>query len=115
MESNRQYVMLLHLSLLSGLVIPGIGWVVPLVMWLVKKDDPVVDRHGKIVVNWMLSALIYSIIGAILMVIGIGVLILIAIGVCNLIFSIIGAIKAADGEAWPYPLSIQFLKERTVI
>ena len=30
------------------------------------------------------------------------------LGLLCLIFPIIGAIKANDGEVWPYPLSIRF-------
>lgn len=102
--SEKQYAMLIHLTQIVGIIIP-------LVLWLIKKDSSkFIDDNGKIVINWFLSCLIYGIIGGILTLIFIGSIILIAVGICSLIFLIIGSIKAINGELWPYPLSIKFLK-----
>lgn len=114
MESSRQYCMFIHLSLLSGLILPGMGLVVPIILWLLKRENPEVDLHGRIVANWIISVLIYTIIATVLLVVGIGVLIFIAIGICTLVFAIVGGIRAADGEAWPYPLSLKILKSTAV-
>jgi uncharacterized Tic20 family protein len=58
----------------------------------------------------MISAIIYAIISMILMIVGIGFLLLAALGLVSLIFPIIGGVKASEGEVWPYPLSIKFFK-----
>jgi len=100
---------LLHLSLLAGLIIPFGGLVVPVVIYLVKKDDvPGLQPHWHVVVNWLLSAIIYAVISFILMLVLIGFVLIWALGLLALIFPIIGAIKANDGEVWEYPLSIRF-------
>ncbi|MBS3743243.1 MAG: DUF4870 domain-containing protein [Wenzhouxiangellaceae bacterium] len=105
----RLWATLLHLSLLAGLIIPFGGLVVPVVIYLVKKDDvPGLQPHWHVVINWLLSALIYAVISIILMLVLIGFLLIWALGLLALIFPIIGAIKANDGEVWPYPLSIRF-------
>ncbi|MFO7764569.1 MAG: DUF4870 domain-containing protein [Wenzhouxiangellaceae bacterium] len=105
----RLWATLLHLSLLAGLIIPFGGLVVPVVIYLVKKDDvPGLQPHWHVVVNWLLSALIYAVISIILMLVLIGFVLIWALGLLALIFPIIGAIKANDGEVWPYPLSIRF-------
>jgi|SRR6056297_1192270 len=105
----RLWSTLLHLSLLAGFVIPLGGLVVPIVIYLVKKDDvPGLEPHWHVVVNWLLSALIYGIVSLILMLVLIGIFLLWALGLLALIFPIIGAIKANDGEVWSYPLSIRF-------
>lgn len=105
----RLWSTLLHLSLLAGFVIPLGGLVVPIVIYLVKKDDvPGLEPHWHVVVNWLLSALIYGIISVILMLVVIGIFLLWALGLLALIFPIIGAIKANDGQVWSYPLSIRF-------
>ena len=70
---------------------------------------PGIDVHGKIVVNWIISFLIYVIGAALLMIVLIGLPLLLALMVLHIVFPIIGAIKANEGEAWRYPLSITFL------
>ena len=110
-SNERQYAMFIHLSQLAGLIIPLLGWVLPLILWQTKKDTSAyINNHGKIVMNWIISSLIYSIVGIILSLIFIGIFLLIVLGICSLIFIIIGAVKANNGETWPYPLSIPFLK-----
>lgn len=99
--------MIMHL----GQLLPGPGWLVPLILWLTKKDESsAIDAHGKVILNWILSALIYGLAGVLLIFVFIGVLILTALGIVGVVFPIIGALKAKDGELWPYPLSIEFLK-----
>lgn len=110
MESEKQYAMFLHLSQFAGSIIPGLGWILPLVLWLTKKDSSVfIDTNGKIVMNWIISYAIYAIIAGVLVLIGIGIVLLIALLICNLVFIIIGAVRAGKGEIWPYPLSINFI------
>lgn len=104
-QQTRLWAMLLHISLLAGFVIPVAGLIVPILIWQLKKADlPGIDEHGKIVVNWIISALLYCVVLAIT-IIGIPVVI-----VVTAVFSIIGGIKANNGEVWKYPLSIPFFK-----
>ncbi len=110
MEMNT-FLLLLHLSQLAGFIIPYAGLVLPLVMWLTNKDDfPEVDRHGKMIVNWMISLTIYLIGASVLMLLLIGIPLLIILGLLALIFPIIGGVNANNGILWRYPLSIEFLK-----
>lgn len=105
----RLWATLLHISLLAGLIIPFAGLVVPVVIYLVKKDDvPGLEPHWHVVLNWLLSAVIYAVICVILMLVLIGFFLIWALGLLALIFPIIGAIKANDGVVWQYPLSIRF-------
>jgi uncharacterized Tic20 family protein len=105
------YCMLLHLSQLLVFLLPGIGLAVPIVLWAINKDkDSLVDRHGKIVVNWILSAFIYVAGSIILSFVGIGLLTLAALLIVSIVFPIIGGVKANDGIEWKYPLSIPFFK-----
>lgn len=60
------------------------------------------------VLNWILSSLIYAVVFSILIFVLIGIPLLWALALLFLIFPIIGAIKANDGIVWPYPLSIRF-------
>lgn len=108
---TKQWAMLLHLSCLASIVIPIAGIIAPIIIWQLKKSDlPGIDVHGKIVVNWILSAIIYGVVSFILMFLLIGIPMLIALMIVSIIFPIIGGIKANRGNVWKYPLSIRFLK-----
>lgn len=100
---------LMHLSLLAGLIIPLGGLIVPVVIYILKKDEvPGLEAHWNVVINWIISALIYFAVCFVLFLIVIGVFMMWALALLSLIFPIIGAIKANDGEVWKYPLSIEF-------
>ena len=110
-SETKNWAMVLHLSLLSGLIVPLAGLIVPIVIYILKKDTlPGIIPHGHVVFNWMVSALIYAVISMILIVIGIGILLLAALAILSIVFPIIGGVKASDGEVWSYPLSIKFFK-----
>lgn len=108
---EKQMGLLIHLSQLANLVIPPVGIIAPIVIWQMKKDEiPALDAHGKMIANWLISSLIYVVVSGILTIVLIGLLGLLAVGVMSIVFPIIGAIKANNGELWEYPLTIKFLK-----
>ena len=107
----KSYLLLMHLSQLAGFIIPLAGLIMPIIMWATNKDQSrEIDNHGKVILNWLISAIIYAAICTFLMVVVIGVFGFIVLGICALIFAVIGAIKANEGILWHYPLSIKFLK-----
>lgn len=107
--NENTYCMLLHLSQLLGF--SGAGIAVPIIMWAVNKDkSETVDRHGKNVLNWLISELIYAIGCAVLCLVLIGIPLAVALVVIGIVFPIIGAVKANNGDEWKYPMSIAFLK-----
>src|SRR5262245_15551206 len=106
-RQTQQMAMILHLSCLASLAIPLAGIIAPIVIWQVKKDElPGLDQHGKNAVNWIISELIYIVISALLIFVLIGIPLLIAVAVMGIVFPIIAAVKANNGETWRYPLSI---------
>ncbi|RXR94893.1 DUF4870 domain-containing protein [Staphylococcus saprophyticus] len=85
--------------------------IAPLIIWLIKREDsPFVDRAGKNYFNFLLSYVIWSIIGTITMLILIGFVLLPIIVILNFIFTIVAAVKAYNGEDYLPPLSIRFFK-----
>jgi hypothetical protein len=104
-KDARTWAMLCHLL---GFFTCFIG---PLIIWLVKKDeDPFIDNQGKEALNFQLTVLIASIVSGLLCVICIGVFLAIAVGLADLIFCIMASVKANDGQAYRYPVSIRFIK-----
>ena len=87
----RLWATLLHLSLLAGLIIPFGGLVVPVVIYLVKKDDvPGLEPHWHVVVNWLLSAIIYAVICFVLMIVLIGFILIWVLGLLGPLSSLLG-------------------------
>ena len=108
-SQTRTWAMILHLSQLLAYPTVGVGFIAPIIIWLVMKNSlPGIDQHGKIVANWLLSALIYGVVGGILLFVFIGFPLLIALSIATVVFPIIGGLKASQGDAWKYPLSITF-------
>jgi uncharacterized Tic20 family protein len=110
-KQTRQWAMFLHLSQLASFVVPLAGLVVPILIWQIKKAElPGIDVHGKIVVNWIISAVLYGFVSCILVFVLVGIPLLVILVILAIVFPIIGGVKANDGEAWKYPLSIPFFK-----
>lgn len=107
---ERNYITIMHASQFAGTVIPLAGYIVPVLMWLQgKESSAAIDVHGKHIINWMISLFIYVCIASILVFVGIGVFMLVALGIINLVFVIKGAIRASEGIVWPYPMTIKFI------
>lgn len=105
---ERTWCMLMHLSQLL-IFAGGIGVAAPIVMWAVSKDDSrAANRHGLVILNWYISALIYGLVSGALCFIVIGIFMLPVLAALTVIFPIIGAMKCNEGTLWKYPLSIQF-------
>lgn len=108
---SRLWGMILHFSQFGGHLIPGAGWVAPIVIWQLKKDElPDLDAHGKNVANWLISFFIYAAVCVPLCFVFVGIPLLIILGVLCVVFAVIGGLKANNGEVWRYPLSITFFK-----
>jgi uncharacterized Tic20 family protein len=110
-SEERQMGMFIHLSrLLDAFVFP-IGAVITIVLWQTQKDKmPALDAHGKMATNWLISCLIYGAISIVLMFVLIGFLTGLAVWIMMIVFPIIAAVKANNGEYWEYPLTIKFIK-----
>ncbi|MBT3468846.1 MAG: DUF4870 domain-containing protein [Opitutae bacterium] len=103
--------MFIHLSQFCNYPVPILGLIVPLILWLMKKDESaLIDLHGKIVLNWIITEFILVIGFVILSFFIIGIPLLLALLVVGFVFPILGAVKAQNGETWPYPFSFVFLK-----
>jgi uncharacterized Tic20 family protein len=109
-EKDRQLAVLMHLSSLVGYFVPLANLVIPLVIWLVKKDESAdIDAVGREVVNFNLSMLLYAVIGFILTFVLIGVLVLAGLWIFGIVVTIIAAVRANDGWRYRYPLTIRFI------
>jgi uncharacterized Tic20 family protein len=93
-------------------VLPVIGNVIaPLIIWQIKKDDyPFVNEQGKEAVNFQISMLIYGLVAGLLCFACIGLILLPAVVIVDVVFLLIAAVKANEGYHYRYPLTIRFIK-----
>lgn len=109
-RDERMWGMFCHLSALAMFIIPFGSIIGPLIIWSIKKEEyPIVKDQGKEALNFNISMMIYTIISAFLILIVVGIMLLIAIGIFQLVMIIIASIKANNGEAFRYPLTINFI------
>jgi hypothetical protein len=93
----------------------------PLVVWLIKREDPAVEPHARAALNFQLSLLIYTIGGIVLAVLAaitiVGIVLtalivffLVALLILELVFALMASIAASKGELYAYPMSLNLIK-----
>ncbi len=114
----RTYAVFIHLSPIIGGLFGGyLNFLFPLIMWLIRRSDHVfIDETGKEVVNFQISLLIYYLIGMAFafLTFGLGALLVVPLFVVlmilTLVFAVIGAVKASEGQIYRYPLNLRLIK-----
>lgn len=84
-----------------------------LIIWLINKDDAskaFVTDQAKEALNFQITVTIAMVISIILMVVIIGGILAPIVGIINLVFCIIAAVKANNGEAYRYPFTLRLIK-----
>jgi len=108
--NERQWIVATHLSALIGLVVPFGNIIAPLIIWLIKKQEyPGLDAVGRSVLNFQISWMIYAFIAGLTIWVCIGAVLLPAVAIAWLVFLLIGAVKASNGETYKFPLTIKML------
>lgn len=98
------------LAMLAHLITFISSFIGPLVIYLVKKDESAfIADQAKEVLNFHLSALIYFFAAFLSLFVFIGFVLLPAVGVFVFVVTIIGAIRAYEGNMYRYPLCIRFI------
>ena len=112
--SARQWITVLHLSALAGLVIVGFGHILgPMIIWLLKKNEvPGIDAAGRSVLNFQISWSLWFFLSGVVAMVGSCLVVPLALPVGTFIawlaFGINGAIKASNGVSYKFPLTIRF-------
>jgi uncharacterized protein len=98
-----------HWSALVGAFV-ALAFLGPLLVLLVKgNDSPWIRKQAVESLNFQISILIYAIVAAISIIILIGFVLLPAVGLIWLIFTILGSVKVAGGADYRYPLTIRMV------
>ncbi|CAM4200305.1 hypothetical protein GCM10009799_18120 [Nocardiopsis rhodophaea] len=99
------------MALLAHLGGVFLSFLVPLVLYLVKKDEsPFVRHHAAQAVNFQILVFIGSVVSWVLTLVLIGVFTLFAVWVASIIMGIVAAVAANKGEWYSYPVSVPILE-----
>ncbi|WP_313415841.1 DUF4870 domain-containing protein [Stenotrophomonas sp.] len=85
----------------------------PLIIWLINKDDAgkaFVTDQAKEALNFQITITIAMLICIVLTIVIIGGILAPIVGILNLVFCIIAAVKANNGEAYRYPFALRLVK-----
>jgi len=104
-SEEKLWMILSHVSLLLG-----VGLVLPLVVYLVKKDtSPLVAHHAKEALNFQISVVLYSLACVLLSFFIVGFFLMFGLVVASMVFSLIASIKASEGVLYRYPLTLRLV------
>jgi len=76
-----------------------------LFLLLADKDDELVQENAKNALNFQIVLFVATVIAVLLVFAFVGILLLPLLGVIDVIFVIIGTVKASNGEIYAYPLT----------
>lgn len=114
---QRKWMLLLHATPFLGLIIPFGIILFPLFLWIHKaNDNTVYDAHGRAVVNFHCSIALYFILSFVLFFVfpGYNFFVTGAVVLFGIIVTVLNIMSALSSGTCKYPLSISFLKSRSV-
>jgi uncharacterized protein len=103
-QDSRNIALLVWIGTIFFGFIPG------LIVYLIKKDDPYAVDQSKEALNWSITAIIGYCAGVILTFILIGVLVMLIVAICHLVFCVMGAIAGSSGKPFRVPFAIRLVK-----
>ena len=101
------------MALLAHLLPLAVGFWAPLAIWLIYKEKSAfVDDQGKESLNFQITLFIASLIGVAvaIMTCGVGIILLLPVVICAIVFCITGAVQATKGFRYRYPICFRFIK-----
>ncbi|MEI6093546.1 MAG: DUF4870 domain-containing protein [bacterium] len=110
-KEEKNLAVLMHLSVLAGILIPFIGLLIPVVIWALKRNDsPYIDDQGKEVINLIINVFIMGVLVSILCIIVIGFIFLVPLALFVIIAPIVAAVRCSEGLYYKYPFIFSFIK-----
>jgi uncharacterized Tic20 family protein len=97
-----------HLSGLAGYIVPGLGVIAPIIIWILKKDSPAISTIAKQALFLNVAVFLFGMIAFMMfftvILIPVSLIIWIVTGLAAVILPIMGAVKAGDGKFYRYPM-----------
>ena len=110
-KEERQWAMFAHLGTFSSMFVPLGNFIVPIVIWQLKKhESDFVVEQAKESLNFQITLVVYALLSIVLCFIFIGFFLIFALVIFGLIMVIIGGVKANDGDDFRYPMTLRLFK-----
>jgi uncharacterized Tic20 family protein len=110
-QEVRNTAVAAHLSTLAGLVVPFGSVIGPLAVWLTRRDrDPFIDDTGREALNFGISIAIYGLVALIGTLLLVGIPLLILGTIAWVVLASLAAVKASQGQAYRYPLTLRLVR-----
>ena len=104
-QDDKNIALLTHLGGIFFTFLPA------LIVWLLKKDNsPFLEDQAKEALNFQITVIIGYAVGFLLTVLLIGIFMIWVVGISNLIFCIVAAVKASSGVRYRYPFTLRLIK-----
>ena len=103
----------MNMAMLCHLLGIFTGFLGPLIIWLVKKDESTfVDEAGKESVNFQITLIIVYLVLSVFtcVTLGLGALLMFPVIVVSLVFMILATVASTKGEMYRYPMCIRLIK-----
>jgi uncharacterized protein len=104
---DRGMAVIAHLSGLAGYIVPLGGVIVPIIIWMARKDSPVISSIAKqaVLLNVVVFLLIMvtAVLWITLILIPAVIAFWIVLGVAAVALPVVGAVKASQGIYYRYP------------
>jgi uncharacterized Tic20 family protein len=110
-RDERNLAMFAHLSAFAGLLFPAGGNVIaPLIVWLTQREKSafVADQSLESL-NFNITVFLASIACAFLFIVGIGILLGILLGIYWLVGTILGAVRASEGQRFRHKFTLRLV------
>ena len=110
-KDERNIAMFAHLSAFAGLLFPAGGNVIaPLIVWLTQREKSafVADQSLE-ALNFNITVLLAEIACAFLFIVGIGVLLGVILGIVWLVGTILGAVRASEGQRFRHRFTLRLV------
>ena len=110
-KEEKNLAVIMHLSILAGILIPFVGLLIPVVIWALKKSEsPYLDDQGKEVINFIINIFIVGVFVTVLCIIIIGFILVVPLALFLIIAPIVAAVRCSDGIYYKYPFIFRFIK-----
>lgn len=116
-SSNKTIAILAHLSPIIAMVLSAglISFLGPLLVWLIWKDrGPLVRNAAASAFNFNITVWVVTIVGWIcfvtIVLIPVAIILWAIVWIAQIVLSIIGAMRASNGEVYRYPFQVPILK-----
>ena len=105
---SRNWAVVGHLSAFIQFIgIPA--FIGPLVVWLIRKDDPYAADQAREALNFNLSILIYLILSFLAIILLVGLILIPLVLIAWFVLTIVAAVNASNGTTYRYPFTIRFV------